>query len=411
MNAFGVGGTIRTTLTTAGELAKRHEVEIVSVYRTRTTPALPVPAGVRLRSLTDLRPETLDRLAAGRGLGARCRHWAADRPSRIMSPYDIRYRTFNLLTDANLLRYLLSVRDGVLIGTRPAINLAIARLAAPSVVRVGQDHLNVKSYAPELRDEIARAYPRLDLVSSLTERDARAYRRLLRGRTRVECMPNGVASLGQPRAALDAKVVVAAGRLTRQKGFDRLLRVWATVADQHPDWELRIFGDGHASRRLGRQIARLGIGDSARLMGYTPSLQDELASASIYVMSSRREGFPMVLLEAMSVGLPVVSFDCPTGPRDIVREGVDGHVVPNGNRHALAAALGGLMADPDRRKAFGAAAVEGAARYDIVRIAERWESLLADLAAKKEPHGSAVGGPALRLIARVAKARARKLLR
>ena len=80
-------------------------------------------------------------------------------------------------------------------------------------------------------------------------------------------------------------------------------------------------------------------------MGFTPRLHDELAQASLYVMSSRREGFPMVLLEAMGVGLPVVSFDCPTGPRDIVREGVDGHVVPDGDGDALAAAMSGLMAD------------------------------------------------------------------
>ena len=104
-------------------------------------------------------------------------------------------------------------------------------------------------------------------------------------------------------------------------------------------------------------------------MGFTPRLNEELAQSSLYVMSSRREGFPMVLLEAMGVGLPVVSFDCPTGPRDIVREGVDGHVVPDGDKDALAAAMSELMTDEARRKAFGAAALEGAARYDIATIA------------------------------------------
>jgi glycosyltransferase involved in cell wall biosynthesis len=410
MNAFAVGGTIRTTFTTAGELAERHDVEIVSVIRRRTDPPLPLPAGIRLRALTDLRPETLERVAASRRPGARCRAWAAGRPSRVMSPYDVRYRNFNLLTDANLLRYLLSVRDGVLIGTRPAINLAIARLVAPSVVRVGQDHMNLRSYHPALRRQIRDAYPRLDLVTSLTAADAEAYRKLLRGRTRVECMPNGVADLGTRRAPLDAKVVIAAGRVTRQKGFDRLLPVWARVAEQHPGWELRIFGSGSATRRLRRQIARLGIADSAHLMGFTPRLHEELAEASVYVMSSRREGFPMVLLEAMGVGLPVVSFDCPTGPRDIVREGVDGHVVPNGDRDALAAALSGLMADPGRRKAYGAAAVERVRDYDIVRIAARWESLFAEAAAAKASSASTALGPVVTLLTRMAAGRARKLV-
>jgi glycosyltransferase involved in cell wall biosynthesis len=405
MSAFGVGGTIRTTLTTAGELAKRHDVEVVSVFRRRAEPALPVPAGVRMKALTDLREESLEAQPA-------LRRALASRPTRLMSKRDFRHPNFNLLTDANLFRYLASVHDGVLIGTRPSINLAIAHLAAPAVVRVGQDHMNLATYTDELRAQIRAVYPRLDLVSTLTEGDARAYRKALRGRTRVECMPNGVPDVGGRRAALDAKVVVAAGRLTPQKGFDRLLRAWAEVAPAHPDWELRIFGDGSSAKKLRKQIAELGIGDSAKLMGFTPRLHEEFASASLYVMSSRREGFPMVLLEAMAVGLPVVSFDCPTGPRDIVREGVDGHVVRNGDRHALAEAMKGLMADADRRRAFGAAAIEGARRYELGNIVERWEDLLAEVAAAKRPgEPTTVVRPALSLARRVAANRARQLVR
>jgi glycosyltransferase involved in cell wall biosynthesis len=405
MSAFGVGGTIRTTLTTAGELAKRHDVEVVSVFRRRAEPALPVPAGVRMKALTDLREESLEAQPA-------LRRALASRPTRLMSKRDFRHPNFNLLTDANLFRYLASVHDGVLIGTRPSINLAIAHLAAPAVVRVGQDHMNLATYTDELRAQIRAVYPRLDLVSTLTEGDARAYRKALRGRTRVECMPNGVPDVGGRRAALDAKVVVAAGRLTPQKGFDRLLRAWAEVAPAHPDWELRIFGDGSSAKKLRKQIAELGIGDSAKLMGFTPRLHEEFASASLYVMSSRREGFPMVLLEAMAVGLPVVSFDCPTGPRDIVREGVDGHVVRNGDRHALAEAMKGLMADADRRRAFGASAIEGARRYELGNIVERWEDLLAEVAAAKRPgEPTTVVRPALSLARRVAANRARQLVR
>ena len=402
MNAFGVGGTIRTTLETAGELAKRHDVEVASIVRRQDEPALPVPPGVRLVTLTDLREDKLGPL--GRRL--------AGRPTRLMTKTDFRHPVFNLLSDANLLRYLASVRDGVLIGTRPSINVAVARLAAPSVVRVGQDHMNFATYNDRLKAQIRAVYPRLDLVSTLTEGDAAAYRRALRGRTRVECMPNGVANVGAVRAPLDDKVVVAAGRLTRQKGFDRLLPAWARIADEHPDWELRIFGDGGKMGALQRQVERLGIGGSAKLMGFTPRLHDELARSSLYVMSSRREGFPMVLLEAMAVGLPVVSFDCPTGPRDIVREGVDGHVVRNGDREALAAAMSALMGDDERRRAYGAAAVEGAARYELGTIARRWEELFDELAAAKRPgEPTTIVRPALSLAGRVAAGRAKRLLR
>ena len=404
MNAFGVGGTIRTTLTTAGELAKRHDVEVASLVRRQDEPSLPVPPGVRLITLTDLRDSTLERANA-------LRRRLADTPTRLMTKADFRHPVFNLLSDAHLLRYLASVHDGVLIGTRPSINVAVARLAAPSVVRVGQDHMNYATYSEPLKRQIRAVYPRLDLVSTLTEGDAAAYRKALRGRTRVECMPNGVPDVGSLRATLGDKVVVAAGRLTRQKGFDRLLPAWAKIAPEHSDWELRIFGDGAKMGALQRQIERLGIGDSAKLMGFTPRLDEELARASLYVMSSRREGFPMVLLEAMAVGLPVVSFDCPTGPRDIVREGVDGHVVRNGDKDALAAAMSSLMRDDARRKAYGAAAVEGAKRYELPNIARRWEELFEELAAAKAPgEPTTIVRPALSLAGRVASGRVRRLL-
>jgi glycosyltransferase involved in cell wall biosynthesis len=387
MNAYGLGGTIRATFTTAAALAERHDVEIVSVLRTGKEPMLPLNPAVRLRPLTDLRVKPRRRAATAGGARAGVRpaveEWALTQHSRLMHPEERRYRSFSLLTDANLLRFLLSTRDGVLIGTRPALNLAIARFAPASVVRVVQDHMNLGRYPAGLRDAMARWYPNLDAVTALTEQTAEDYRELLRGETRVEAIPNGVPGRGGQPAELDAKVVVSAGRMTLQKGFDRLLPVWASVSERHPDWELRLYGEGRRERELGQQIQRLGLDGRARLMGYTSRLADELAAASIYVMSSRYEGFPMVLLEAMSAGLPVVSYDCPTGPAEIVSQGVDGYVVPDGDDDALATAISELIEDPAKRKAFGAAAVEKAARYEPDVVLARFETLLDDLAVEK----------------------------
>jgi glycosyltransferase involved in cell wall biosynthesis len=399
MNAYTVGGTIRTTFTIAGELAKRHDVEIVSVYRMRASdPALPVPGNVRLRMLTDLRQPTLDRLAEGRSPAARLRTALVKRPSRLISPQDYRYDNFSVLTDVNLLRYLATVKDGVLIGTRPGLNLAIAHLIPDQVVRIGQDHVNLASYRRGLRAQMKTAYHRLDLLSTLTEDDAAAYRKLLKGHTRIEVFPNAVPDVGGHRATLDDKVVIAAGRLVRQKGFDRLLPAWAEVVRLHPDWQLKIFGSGGEKDDLQRQIEQLGIQDSARLMGFTRQLHEEMSRASLYVLSSRQEGFPMVLLEAMGVGLPAVSVDCVSGPRDIIREGVDGHVVPEDDTPALADAMRGLMADADRRKAYGAAALETAARYDAAEIAGRWEERIEELSAAKDGRRGTMAGRAMRVL-------------
>ena len=371
-NAFSVGGTIRTTFMTAGELARGREVEVVSVYRLAASRSLELDPRVRLRVLTDLRPGSL---------GAAQRR-AAGRPSRMIHPDDIRYPRFNLLTDAALLRFLRSVRDGVLVGTRPGLNLAIARHARRQVIRIGQDHMNLE-YRPGLLEAMAERYPHLDAVTALTEGTAAGYRELLGPGGRVVCIPNPAPPNTGRRADLDARAVVAAGSLSRRKGFDRLLEAWARLAPRHPGWRLRIYGEGQEGPELERLIDALGIRSSARLCGYSPRLLEELEGASLFAMTSRKEGFPMVILEAMSLGLPVVAYDFPTGPSDIITDGRDGFLVPNGRTRLLAEALDELMRDAERRRRFGDAALEKAARYRIESIGARWVALFDELSAAR----------------------------
>ena len=375
-NAFSVGGTIRTTFMTAEQLAREHEVEVVSVYRLAETASLELDPRVRLRVLTDLRPAAV----------GRAQRPAVDRPSRLIHPDDIRYPRFNLLTDAALLRFLRSVRDGVLIGTRPGLNLAIARHARREVIRIGQDHMNLE-YRPGLLKAMASRYPRLDAVTALTEGTAAGYRELLGPGCRVECIPNAApADLGR-RADLDSRCVMAAGSLSRRKGFDRLLEAWARLAPRHPDWRLEIYGDGRDRAELEQLIDDLGIHGSARLCGYSPRLLEELERASVFAMTSRKEGFPMVILEAMSLGIPVVAYDFPTGPRDIITDGSDGFLVPDGRTRLLAEALDALMRDAHRRRSFSDAALGKVAAYRIDTIGARWEALFDELAASRR------GGP------------------
>jgi glycosyltransferase involved in cell wall biosynthesis len=385
-NAYVGGGTARTVSSTAAALAARgHDVEIVSVLRRRRRPSFPPGPDVRLLDLSDeytakraAPPATPSERAA-----AQVRRLASAAPSVVGHPLDGRTREWSVLTDVELVRWLRSVHDGVIVGTRPALNLALARFGRRDVVRVGQDHMNLQSYKPLLRRAIARAYPRLDGVVCLTERDAAEYDALLGGGTRVLAIPNGVPNLRGHRARLDRKLVVTAGRLTPQKGYDRLLPVWARVAAERPGWRLEIYGGGSREAQLRAQIEQLGLQDGARLMGRSSRLFSRMARASMYVMTSRKEGMPMVLLEAMGIGLPAVAYDCPTGPRDVISDGVDGFVVPDGDEDALADRLLRLIDDPAERRRLGEAAVAKAAAYEVDRLAERWEALFSDLAGGK----------------------------
>jgi glycosyltransferase involved in cell wall biosynthesis len=273
--------------------------------------------------------------------------------------------------------YVSSLRDGVLVTTRPALNLIAARRAPKGVVRVAQDHMNLDAYPATVRDDIARYYGRFDAVVVLTRSNQLAYRELLPG-TPIVRIPNIV----EPSGALSRQenpVVVAAGRLVRQKGFDLLVQAFGQAVRRHPEWELRIFGSGTRKATLAALIEAQGLGDRVRLLGRTTRLDSELARASIYALSSRFEGLPMVMIEAMGHALPVVAFDCPTGPADVLTHEIDGLLVPPGDVGALAAALDRLMGDRDLRLRLGAEAARTARSYAPDVVMPLWVDLFSRL--------------------------------
>jgi glycosyltransferase involved in cell wall biosynthesis len=366
-----MGGTIRTTLNLAGELSGRHDVELISVLRRREQPFFPLPGGVRASALDDRRRR-----------GGLVRRALGALPSLLVHPEDYAYPWSSLWTDVVLVRRLRSLRGGVLVTTRPAYNLLAARLTHRSVTTIGQEHMNFLSHRPRLAADIRRGYRGLDVLTVLSAGDARDYGALL---DRVELIPNPVAPLDGGVSDQTAEIVVAAGRLNTQKGFDLLIDAWAPVAERHPGWALRIYGSGPLKAALERRIAERGVGDSVALLGRTQELGAAMAEASLFALSSRFEGFGMVLVEAMGKGLPPVAFDCPRGPSDIVEDGVDGLLVPPEDVGALSAALLALIEDPERRRRMAEAAVNKARRYESPAVGARWDALLSDLARLPAP--------------------------
>ncbi|TVZ10236.1 glycosyltransferase involved in cell wall biosynthesis [Cellulophaga sp. RHA_52] len=174
---------------------------------------------------------------------------------------------------------------------------------------------------------------------------------------------------------LNTKKVLAVGKQSYQKGYDRLLQSWKTVAEKHPDWELDIYGTISEKEQLPKLAEELGITRSVHFYAPVKNIAEKYQEASIYVMSSRYEGFGMVLTEAMAYGVPCVSFDCPHGPADIITHNKNGVLVPNDDCDKLANGLLQLIGDDGNRQKMGTAARRDVQRYSIEKIAMKWDML------------------------------------
>ena len=369
-NAYAMGGTVRAVLALAERLAATREVEVISVRRHLGRPFFPHPEGVTVSVLDDrVRP------------GSRAQRLLGALPSLLVHPEDYAYPGASLWSDLRLVRRLRGTGGDVVIATRPGWGLIAAAAAPPGAVLVAQEHMHLRAHRPALAADVRRRYPVFDAVTVLSDDDAADYATALGGAsTRVLRLPDPVPPLHRGGADPDAQVIVAAGRLTRQKGFDLLVRAFAALAPRHPGWELRIFGGGPDREALEAQVEAAGLDHRIHLDGATRQLGAAFARGSLFAFSSRFEGFGMALVEAMGCGLAVVSFDCPSGPADIVTPGRDGVLVPAEDVGALTAALEALIEDPVRRRVLGAAAKMTARAYEPDAIAARWEALLAELA-------------------------------
>jgi glycosyltransferase involved in cell wall biosynthesis len=381
MHGYGMGGTVRTVFNLAAYLSREHEVEIVSQVRERKEPFFDLPPGVALSPLDD-RTEEGRTTGVLRFVRARLERL----PSLLIPEADNTFARSTLWTDVQLVRRFRAQRGGIVITTRPSLNFLAGELAAADVITVGQSHLEYAGHNPALLRDLPRSYRLLDALAVLTEGDLDDWSRALTpSRTRVVRIPNILTPLTGGLADPGSRVVVAAGRLTGPKGFHLLIRAFEQVVRDHPDWSLRIYGSGAQARRLRQMVLDRGLYNNVLLMGRADRMGDELAKGSIFALSSRSEGFGMVIIEAMSKGLAVVSFDCPRGPREIIHHGHDGLLVPNGDVDALAAALKRLIEDEDERRRLGAAGLRTATRYGPEPVGRSWDELFARLLAERAP--------------------------
>jgi glycosyltransferase involved in cell wall biosynthesis len=346
-------------------------VEIASVFRHRAAPTFSIDPRIRLVPLVDLRPG-VPRSDLG--------HPLSGVPAKAFPREESRYRQYSALTDSRVRSWLESSRADVLVGTRPGLNVLLARYAPGGAVKVAQEHLTHDSHSPALRTRLRTEYRRLDALTTVTDEDAAAYRRRLPlPGVPVLAVPDSVPEPVLRPADGSAKVVVAAGRLAPVKRYDLLIDAFEQVVRLHPDWTLRIYGEGGLRATLQERIRRLGLHNNVLLMGPAAPMEAEWVKGSIAASSSNLESFGVSMIEAMRCGLPVVSTACPCGPPEIIRDGVDGRLVEPGSVDGFAAALLDLVGNEEMRARMGRRGREAAARFDPQCVAARYEELFARL--------------------------------
>lgn len=218
---------------------------------------------------------------------------------------------------------------------------------------------------------IDRAARRIDTVVALTREDAAEY-----SQTRHVCVIPNLTNIRSDRPTdYSQKHCVWAGRLNHVKDLPRLLSVWQRLASQHPDWTLDIYGDGEERQHVESLIRQHGIAGSVVMHGRCDDVREAYLAASIFVLTSKYEGFGIVLIEAMACGLPVVAFDCEYGPRNIISNNSNGRLIPYADDDGMVEALHSLMNSQQLRRSMGTQAYRDSARYQPDNIMSAWIKL------------------------------------
>ena len=243
----------------------------------------------------------------------------------------------------------------------------------------GKDYNPIKGlFAKFWMKSLVKKLKRLDKMVVLSEADKESWTEIDNTIMIPNPLPFSIPDVSTPKK----QQVIAVGRYVYEKGFDLLLESWKYVYAKHPEWQLVIYGAGE-TEQYKKQAQELGIDKGCQFNGAVKNIQEKYAESSIYALSSRFEGFGMVIIEAMSHHTPVVAFDCPYGPKAIITNGKDGFLVENGNTQQLAERICYLIEHEEERKEMGKNAVETAKKYDINEIGKRWVSLFGNLLTDK----------------------------
>ncbi|MEK4947773.1 glycosyltransferase family 4 protein [Carnobacterium sp. FSL W8-0810] len=376
-NIYGIGGTVRTVVNTANYLASAgYEVEIISVRKTRTKPTFRIDKKIKLKPLLNVKKGI-----SKSGIKGFIADFLNKMPSILIDKNEDLYKMFTMYTDFLIRTALKQLKTDVLITTVPSFNLLAIKYADSKIIRIGQEHAQFSVHGRSLKRKIKKNYAKLDALTVLTKKENEAYKALFDNKLNIIEIPNATQKT-DIRVNYNNKMIVTAGRFVYQKGFERLIKSYVPIAKKYPDWTLRIYGSGYDYELMRETINRYNLYNHVFLFPSSKNILHEFGKASIFVLPSRFEPFGMVVIEAMSVGLPIVSYDS-YGPAKIIEDGKDGFIVEMDNEKELKNKISQLIENKKLRKKMGEEAINKADYYSENTIGKIWEESFLQLKNNK----------------------------
>ena len=361
---LGYGGIENAIATLANQLCTKYEVEILSVYRLYNEPVFDLDERVKINYISNIKPNKKEMLF----------YLKKKNYSKFLKGIGQSIKT-GYVKYIKTASYLRKLDTDVIISTRTVHNFLVSRFVNKDIRKIAWEHNHHNNRSKYIK-RLVSSCKNMDYFVPVSHELEEFYKSYLD--KKVFYIPNGLDSIPKKISSLDNKNIISVGRLSKEKGFDDLLRIFKKISNKDSDIRLNIVGDGVEKNNLLELAKELKLGDKVVFHGYQNKeyINDLLFNSSLYVMTSHTESFGLVLIEAMSYGVPCISYTSAQGANEIINDGINGYLIENRNEDEMIDKINLIMEDDKLRKKLGKAAKKRSLDYSSDVVLEKWSKLI-----------------------------------
>lgn len=361
---LGYGGIENAIATLANQLCTKYDVEILSVYRLYNEPVFDLDERVKINYISNIKPNKKEMLF----------YLKKKNYSKFIKGIGQSIKT-GYVKYIKTASYLRKLNTDVIISTRTVHNFLVSRFVNKDIRKIAWEHNHHNNRSKYIK-RLVSSCKNMDYFVPVSHELEEFYKSYLD--KKVFYIPNGLDSIPKKTSSLDNKNIISVGRLSKEKGFDDLLKVFKKISNKDSDIRLNIVGDGVEKNNLLELAKELKLGDKVVFHGYQNKeyINDLLLNSSLYVMTSHTESFGLVLIEAMSYGVPCISYTSAQGANEIINDGINGYLIEDRNEDEMIDKINLIIEDDKLRKKLGKAAKKRSLDYSSDVVLEKWSKLI-----------------------------------